>query len=149
MILRKSKKDEIDKLVGISKAAFSTDAAVGGKENDGPPGYDSIEWHKQMLMEGHLYTYLKEDGEIVGGAILFDGEDGLYIGRIFIHPRYFRCGYGMKLMENIENAFRNSKVVKLDTPVWNVRTYNFYRKCGYIETSRDEGSVYFEKYIEN
>ena len=78
---------------------------VGGDENEGPPGYDSSQWHKQMLQEGHLYTYLSDNGQILGGAILFEGNNELYIGRIFIDPQYFRCGYGMKLMEEIEKTF--------------------------------------------
>ena len=42
---------------------------MGGKENDVPPQYDNINWHKQMLEEEHLYTYMQKSGEIIGGAI--------------------------------------------------------------------------------
>ena len=82
---------------------------------------------------------------MIGGAILFEGEDCLYIGRIFIHPRYFRCGYGIKLMDAIEGTFVGAKSIKLDTPVWNTRTNRFYKKCGYKEIAKDEESVYYEK----
>ena len=58
MILRKSNENEIGKIVEISKKSFDTDILVGGKENDGSPQYDDINWHKQMFKEGHLYTYM-------------------------------------------------------------------------------------------
>ena len=48
-------------------------------------------------------------------------------------------------MEEIENLFTGIKVVRTETPVWNVRTNSFYPKCGYVETGRDSESVYFEK----
>lgn len=93
MILRKGNENEIEKIVEISKKSFDTDILVGCKENDGPPQYDAINWHKQMFDEGHLYTYMQKNGEIIGGEILFEGEEELYVGRIFINPEYFGQGY--------------------------------------------------------
>lgn len=145
MRLRESTLDDINELVDISKAAFDTDITVGGRENDGPPDYDSTSWHTQMFGEGHLFTYTDENDVIVGGAVLFSEESSLYVGRIFISPKNFGCGLGMSLMEEIENKFMNAKVIKLDTPIWNIRTNKFYKKCGYIETARDQETVYFEK----
>ena len=145
MILRKSNEDEIEIIVEISKKSFDTDILVGGKENDGPPQYDDINWHKQMLEEGHLYTYMQKNGEIIGGAILFEGEKELYVGRIFINPQHFGQGYGIQLMRDIECCFPDVYVIQLDTPIWNIRTNRFYRKCGYKQTGKDVESVYYEK----
>ena len=50
----------------------------------------------------------------------------------------------MKLMMEIEDLF-HSKIIKLDTPIWNERTNRFYKKCGYTEIGRDDESVYYEK----
>ena len=140
MILRKSSENEIGKIVEISKKSFDTDILVGGKENDGPPQYDDINWHKQMFKEGHLYTYMQKNGEIIGGAILFEE------GRIFINPQHFGQGYGIQLMRDIECCFPDVYVIQLDTPIWNVRTNRFYRKCGYRQTGKDIESVYYEKH---
>ena len=145
MILRKSNENEIEKIVELSKKAFDTDVLVGGKENDGPPQYDNINWHKQMLEEGHLYTYMQKNGKIIGGAILFEEGRKLYVGRIFINPQYFGQGYGIQLMREIECYFPDAYVIQLDTPIWNVRTNRFYRKCGYRQMGRDAESVYYEK----
>lgn len=147
MEFRKSVASEIPTLVRISAAAFGTDADVGAPEAGGPPGYDSVEWHASMLVDGHLYTFLDDGGMMLGGAILFPEAEALYVGRIFIEPAQFRKGFGRQLMAEIEKAFPNSKTMKLDTPTWNVRTNRFYRKCGYLETARDQESVYYEKHV--
>ena len=139
----------IERIVAISKAAFDSDIDVGASEPDGPPDYDSISWHIQMKNEGHLLQAVI-DGEIVGGAILFLDKDGeiLYIGRIFIDPVHYRKGYGLSLMKMVEAYYSGIKKIKLDTPLWNLRTNAFYTKLGYCEVRRDEEFAYYQKELD-
>ncbi len=149
MIMRPAKTDEIALLVDISKRAFDSDVNVGGDQPGGPPCYDEIPWHEQMMNEGHLFTLLVEN-KPVGGILLFaDQNDSsvMYVGRIFIDPKHFRKGYGAEGMKAAEQYFPGVKSWRLETPIWNVRTNSFYPKLGYVEQSRDEESVYFEKTI--
>ncbi len=136
----------IERIVAISKRAFETDIEVGGATGDYPPEYDSLIWHEQMLNEGHLFQAVI-DGEIVGGAILFPDQDGktLYIGRIFIDPTHHRKGYGLSLMKMAETCYSGIQKIKLDTPLWNVRTNAFYTKLGYREVKRDGEFAYYQK----
>lgn len=147
MILTKTTENHIRELVAISKSAFDSDIMVGGAGVGGPPGYDSVEWHTEMMNQGHLFTAIVEDN-IVGGAILF-GDDNtpsfMYVGRIFISPEFFRRGYGIELMKQIELLNSNVTMWCLDTPVWNQRTNNFYTKIGYEEKRRDAEMVYYQK----
>ena len=80
MKLIKAEKQNLEKIVDISKRAFETDIEVGGTQGDYPPGYDSIVWHEQMIKEEHLYQAIEED-MIVGGAVLFfdDNEKKNYM----------------------------------------------------------------------
>lgn len=147
MILTKTTENHIQELVAISKSAFDSDITVGAPEVDGPPEYDSVEWHIEMMNQGHLFTAIIED-TIVGGAILFGDENTpsfMYVGRIFISPQFFRRGYGIELMKQIESMNPNVTMWSLDTPIWNQRTNNFYKKNGYIEKSRDEEMIYYQK----
>ena len=149
MKLENAELNHIEKIVAISKAAFDSDLDVGAPQVGGPPDYDSIPWHIQMKNEGHLLQAVI-DGEIVGGAILFLGKDGetLYIGRIFIDPVHHRKGYGLSLMKMVENYYSGIKKIKLDTPLWNVRTNAFYAKLGYREVKRDEEFAYYQKELD-
>ena len=131
-------------LTGISKRSFETDVSVGGPSKGGPPGYMSVPFHTKMARMKHLYK-LTDNGLIVGGAILSLKDDTLNIERIFIAPEYFRKGYGLFIMKEIESRFKNVKKFMLDTPDWNVRTNSLYKKLGYKELRRGKGLVYYVK----
>ena len=131
-------------LMCISKKAFDSDVEVGASSVGGPPGYNSLSFHTKMARMNCLYK-LVDDYKIVGGALLFLKDDVLNIGRIFINPEHFRKGYGIFMMQQIEERFAEVKVFTLDTPIWNVRTNAFYQKLGYEEVNRDGNFVYYEK----
>ena len=149
MKLLKAERTQLEKIVAISKRAFESDVAVGGTIGDYPPEYDSVIWHEQMLNEGHLLQAIMA-GEIVGGAILFLNKSGetLYVGRIFIDPVHHRKGYGLSLMKLVESSYSGIRKIKLDTPLWNVRTNAFYQKLGYCEVRRDEEFAYYQKELD-
>ena len=149
MKLENAEMNNIEKIVAISKAAFDSDVTAGASEPDAPADYDSIPWHIQMKNEGHLLQAVMA-GEIVGGAILFLDKDGntLYVGRIFIDPVHHRKGYGLSLMKMVEAYYPGIKKIKLDTPLWNVRTNAFYTKLGYREVKRDHEFAYYQKELD-
>jgi ribosomal protein S18 acetylase RimI-like enzyme len=141
---RKAGTSDVPVLNSLSKQAFDTDVEVGGTLTGGPPGYMSVPFHMKMARTGHLYK-LTENGLIIGGAILFQDGEELNVGRIFVNPEHFRKGYGIRMMEAIEDMFTNVKVFTLDTPVWNIRTNAFYTKLGYTEVRRDGDFIYYAK----
>ena len=149
MKLENAEMKHVERIVAISKAAFDSDINVGASEAGGPPEYDSVSWHIQMKNEGHLLQVVM-DGEIVGGAIVFVDEDGetLYIARIFLDPVHYRKGYGLSLMKMVETFYPGIKKIKLDTPLWNVRTNAFYTKLGYREVKRDQEFAYYQKELD-
>ena len=145
----KAKKDQITLLTKISKEAFDTDIFVGSDEIGGPPGYDSLEWYYKMQESGNLYSFFKNE-KLIGGAVLITDRNNpkiLYVGRIFIDSKYHRQGYGLKLIDDIETAYPNIKYIRLETPIWNVRTNAFYKKCGFVEMFKNNESIFFEKKI--
>lgn len=131
-------------LMCISKKSFDSDVEVGSSSVGGPPGYNSLSFHTKMARMNCLYK-LVDDYKIVGGALLFLKDNELNIGRIFVDPEYFRKGYGIFMMQQIEESFAEVKVFTLDTPIWNVRTNTLYQKLGYVEVRRNGDFVYYEK----
>ena len=146
MKLENAELKNIERIVTISKTAFDSDINVGATEAGGPPGYDSIPWHTQMQEDGHLLQVVIDE-KIAGGAILYVNKDNdtLYVGRIFLDPVYYRKGYGLSLMKMVETFYPGIKIIKLDTPLWNIRTNAFYKKLGYCEVKRDQECVYYQK----
>ena len=147
MHIVKAEANQIAKIVDMSIRAFATDVDVGGVKGDCPPGFDSVEWHKQMAREGHLYQAMI-GSDLVGAAIIFpdETEESVYIGRIFIDSIYHRKGYGISLMECIEKEFPCAEL-NLDTPCWNERTNAFYKRLGYSVVKIEDGFVYYRKKI--
>ena len=146
MYIVKAEADQIEKITDMSVRAFETDVNVGGAKGDRPPGFDSVEWHKQMAREGHLYQAMTGK-DLVGAAIIFqdETENSVYIGRIFIDSIYHRKGYGIRLMECIEKEFSNAAAFDLDTPCWNERTNAFYKRLGYRIIKIEDGFVFYRK----
>ena len=141
-----AEENQIKTIVDMSVRAFETDVNVGGAKGDCPPDYDSVEWHKQMAREGHLYQAMIGN-DIVGAAIVFPDEtkNSVYIGRIFIDSIHHRKGYGIQLMECIEKNYPSAAEFNLDTPSWNVRTNAFYVKLGYQIIKEEDGFVFYKK----
>ena len=52
MVIVKAEANQVEKIVEMSVRAFETDVNVGGVKGDCPPGFDSVEWHKQMARGG-------------------------------------------------------------------------------------------------
>lgn len=148
MQLTKAGTSDVVVINSISKRAFDSDIIVGASSKEGPPGYMSVSFHIKMAKENHLYKLLV-DGLIVGGAILFVDGLQLNIGRIFVDPEYFKKGYGIFIMQEIERIFSDAKDLYLDTPVWNIRTNAFYQKLGYIVYKKEDEFIYYSKKINN
>ena len=145
MKLMKAGTSDALNLVAISKHAFDSDVEVGAPSLAGPPGYKSVPFHMKMARQGNLYKLVDDNGFIVGGAVLFPKKDTLHVGRIFVSPEHFRKGYGIFMMESIEEMFSDAKELVLDTPIWNRRTNALYSKLGYTEERRDKEFIYYSK----
>lgn len=146
MYIVKADANQVAKIVDMSIRAFETDVNVGGAKGDCPPEYDSVEWHKQMAREGHLYQAMIGK-HLVGAAMLFPDEakNRVYIGRIFIDSVHHRKGCGIQLIECIEKKFPFAIEFNLDTPSWNERTNAFYKKLGYRIIKVEDGFVFYQK----
>ena len=131
-------------LTSISKRAFDSDIEVGSTQVGGPPGYQSRKFYVRMAAQKHLYTFYN-NRLIVGGAVLFKDGTNLHIARIFIDPEHFHEGLGTKLVEMIENLYSDVTSFTLDTPLWNIRTNNFYQKLGYELEKKDKEFAYYIK----
>ena len=146
MYIVRAEADQIERIVDMSVRAFETDVNVGGAKGEFPPEYDSVEWHKQMAREGHLFQAMIGK-DCVGAAIVFPDEtkNSVYIGRIFIDSIYHRKGYGILLMKCIEDYFPSVRKFCLDTPEWNIRTNAFYQKSGYKKVKAENGFIFYQK----
>ena len=55
MYIVKAEANQVEKIVDMSIRAFETDVNVGGAKGECPPGFDSVEWHKQKIWSVQPY----------------------------------------------------------------------------------------------
>ncbi|MBN1261894.1 MAG: GNAT family N-acetyltransferase [Anaerolineae bacterium] len=147
--LRKASPRDTHTLAEISKRAFHSDSHCGAPGSaEGPPGYASAEWQRQIMKQGDYYKVLL-DGRIIGGAIVFRRAPREYeLARIFIDPEVHNQGVGAQAMTLLMESYPLAKRWTLETPVWNTRTRHFYAKLGFSEIGfAPHDGVLFEKRI--
>lgn len=131
---------DADVLADVQKSTFDDDARrYQDKEEDGPPGYDSLSWQTEQMEQGHYYKLL-DDGKIIGGMIIFPSptEEECHLGRIFIDPLCQNQGFGHEALHFLFAQYPEAKRWTLDTPSWAVRNHHFYEKHGFVRT----GEIY-------
>jgi GNAT superfamily N-acetyltransferase len=128
-------------LADVQKRTFDEDARrYQNKDEDGPPGYDSVAWQAEHMTKSHYYKLLT-GSVIIGGMIVFPvTEEEYHLGRIFIDPPYQNQGFGHNAFQFLYAAYPAARKWTLDTPAWAVRNHHFYAKQGFIQTGEIEDS---------
>lgn len=136
-------------LTKISIDAFHTDFIVAGRKSiGGPPGYDSIEFHEQMIKDSFRFYKIKCNNEIIGGFwFVKENEENAYLYRIFIDPNFHNRNVGAQAFDFLFRSFPNIKTWTLKVPIWNSRTPNFYKKIGFEIKEMSDKFIFFIKEI--
>lgn len=107
----------------------------------------------ELINEYNIGVILKmqDSNENIIGSVRAEEENGtVYIGKLMVHPKHRRCGYGTILLKEIEEYF-STKRYELFTSTRSEDNIRFYQRMGYKifkrETVNDELQfVFFEKY---
>jgi len=141
---------DIPSLTTIMTAAFNQDAQLfHGKQEDGPPGYDTGEFFRKWLFGQEVTAGFKilSDGEIVGATIVWihpSGEN--FLGTIFVDPEHQNKGIGSQTWRFIEASYPLARSWSLTTPALSKRNRHFYvAKCGFREERIEDGFVHMKK----
>lgn len=138
--------DAVD-LTAISVRSFHTDFVAAGRSAvGGPPGYDSVAFHEQMIRDASGFFKIMVDDTLIGGFWFMEKEIGrAYLYRIFIDPDFHYRGIGIKSFEFLLKQYPGIKEWSLQTPVWNSRTPKFYDKLGFELVEKSDRFLFFIK----
>ena len=86
---------------------------------------------------------------LCGFAVCYAADDCYFLENIAVSPDCQSCGYGSKLLDYVHTLASPFELVRLYTNEKMVENLQWYRKQGYMETTRrvEDGfaRVYFEK----
>ena len=75
--------------------------------------------------------FVKQNEKIVGGAIIYQHRDALYIDVLWCMEECRRKGIGSKLMGMIESEAQNKSIKKLFVDTYAFQAQEFYKKHGF------------------
>ena len=103
------------------------------------------EYHKGVILK------LVADNKIIGSIRAWETEGTAHVGKLMVHPDYRHCGYGTKLLNEIESYFSQKRFV-LFTSTRSINNLRMYQRMGYKEFERKDVTaelefIYLEKKI--
>lgn len=126
--------------------SFHSDINVGANILKEPPGYNSTDFHREMIKEASFFYKILVSDRIIGGFWFMKKEEQkAYLYRIFVDPDFHDKGIGFESFAFLFENFPEVKTWTLKTPKWNTRTPSFYQKVGFKISKEDERFLFFEK----
>ena len=148
-VIVKACHEDLQEILQLQYLAYQSKAALFGS-HDIPPLKQTIdevidEYHKGVILK------LVTENKIIGSIRAWETEDAVHVGKLMVHPDYRHCGYGTKLLNEIESYFSQKRFV-LFTSTRSINNLRMYQRMGYKEFERKVVSaelefIYMEKNI--
>ena len=148
-VITKACFEDLQEILQLQYLAYQSEAALFGS-NDIPPLKQTID---EVIEEYHKGVILKlvADNKIIGSIRAWETEGTVHVGKLMVHPDYRHCGYGTKLLNEIESYFSQKRFV-LFTSTRSINNLRMYQRMGYKEFERKDVTaelefIYLEKKI--
>lgn len=146
--LKKANIDDAQLITDIKTKAFNKEINAYLGRNGGPPGYDEVE-SEIYIIKNFIAYKIDLDNEIIGALFLISlGDSKMRFEDFVIEPSFQGKGYGYRVMELVEKTYPNINEWQLSTPVFSVGNQHLYKKFGYVEVSRSEDLIEYNKKIQ-
>ncbi len=150
---RAMRREDIEKLTPIMKAAFDEDTRMHTDLlEDGPWGYDDGRLlHKILEQKKKDCQVIFLEGKMIGAYSVIKNENAYVLDLLFTKPELHSKGIGKAIWTDIEKRYPETGKWLVETPEYSKRNHYFYKKCGFKEvkkhTYEDGGSsIMFIKY---
>ncbi|MBT6539175.1 MAG: GNAT family N-acetyltransferase [Francisellaceae bacterium] len=74
---------------------------------------------------------VKEDENIIGGAIIYQHRDALYVDVLWCSENYRKKGIGSKLIAMVDTEAKSKSISKLFVDTYAFQAQEFYKKHGF------------------
>ncbi|MDH2907744.1 MAG: GNAT family N-acetyltransferase [Candidatus Nitrosotalea sp.] len=116
-------------ILALQKLAYESEAKLYN-DFDIPPMVQTL---KSIIDDFGCKIFLKAtlNDKIIGSARAFVQEGTCHVGRLMVHPDFQNQGIGAKLVNAMENVFKDSKRFELFTGNKSTKNITLYSKLGY------------------
>ena len=142
--------EDLQEILNLQYLAYQSEAALFGSR-DIPPLKQTLDEVIEEYHKGIILKLVDTDNLIIGSIRAWEMKGTIYIGKLMVHPDYRHCGYGTKLLNEIESYFSQKRFV-LFTSTRSINNLRMYQRMGYKEFERKDVTaelefIYLEKKI--
>lgn len=147
--ITKAERGDLAEILQLQYLAYQSEAQLCGAQ-DIPPLKQTLE-EVQGEYDSGLVLKLVCDGKIIGSVRAYEKDGTVFIGKLMVHPDYRRKGFGKRLLNEIENSYKD-KWYELFTSTKSVDNIRLYRSLGYSKfkektVAKDLRFVYMQKAV--
>ena len=118
----------------IPTLAILNKRLIEDEKSDNPMSISELETRMEEFLSGEYGAYFfRENGEIVGYALVRHSCRPLYLRQFYIDRAYRRKHYGEKAFHELLNELQTD-TVDLDVLPWNTAGLQFWKSLGFTET---------------
>jgi len=142
--IEKATFEDLPKILALQKIAYMSEANLLNYYTIQPLTQTLRELENEFNKHTILKLVDKKDNAIIGSVRAREENGRVYIGRLFVHPKFQNKGFGTNLLKTIE-SFYQGKTFELFTSYKSEKNLKLYIKNGYKEFKRQKvsGSLEF------
>lgn len=92
-----------------------------------------VDFNNQIINEKatHFSVFAKCNTQIMGGALIWEHSDALYIDVLWCNEKYRKQGIGTKIITMIDSVAKNKGLPKIFVDTYAFQAQDFYKKHGF------------------
>jgi ribosomal protein S18 acetylase RimI-like enzyme len=92
-----------------------------------------VDFNAQIIKEksSHFSVFAKDGDQIIGGALIWEHSDALYIDVLWCNEQYRKQGIGTKIITMIDDLAKNKRLPKIFVDTYEFQAQAFYEKHGF------------------
>ncbi len=92
-----------------------------------------VDFNAKIIKEksSHFSLFAKDGDQIIGGALIWEHSDALYIDVLWCNEQYRKQGIGTKIITMIDDVAKNKRLPKIFVDTYEFQAQAFYEKHGF------------------
>lgn len=92
-----------------------------------------VNFNSEIIKEQatHFSIFAKNNSHIIGGALIWEHSDALYIDVLWCNEKYRKKGIGTKIISMIDAEALNKGLAKIFVDTFSFQAQEFYQKHGF------------------